>query len=374
MKVVVAIDSFKGSLSSAEAGAACREGILRADPDAQVLVYRAADGGEGTLEVFMGLGMEWKSVSVTGPLGEKVDSGYCADKSRAFVEMARAAGLTMVPEERRNPLDTTTFGVGELIMDAAEGGCRDIYLCIGGSATGDCGLGMLTAMGWRFLDGEGRQCGVAGRDLARVAAIGGGAEKLAGVKFHVACDVNNPLCGKNGAAAVYGPQKGASPEDVGFMDAAAERFSKVCAEYFGRDASALAGAGAAGGMGYALAEFLDAELIPGAELVLQAGGIEKDLPGADYAVTGEGRLDSQSVMGKVPVGVAKLAGKYGVPTIAVAGCAAESAKICNDHGIAAYFPIPAGACTLEEAMDKKTAAQNLSRTAEQVFRLLKIKK
>jgi glycerate kinase len=374
MKVVVAIDSFKGSLSSAEAGAACREGILRADPDAQVLVYRAADGGEGTLEVFMGLGMEWKSVSVTGPLGEKVDSGYCADKSRAFVEMARAAGLTMVPEERRNPLDTTTFGVGELIMDAAEGGCRDIYLCIGGSATGDCGLGMLTAMGWRFLDGEGRQCGVAGRDLARVAAIGGGAEKLAGVKFHVACDVNNPLCGENGAAAVYGPQKGASPEDVGFMDAAAERFSKVCAEYFGRDASALAGAGAAGGMGYALAEFLDAELIPGAELVLQAGGIEKDLPGADYAVTGEGRLDSQSVMGKVPVGVAKLAGKYGVPTIAVAGCAAESAKICNDHGIAAYFPIPAGACTLEEAMDKKTAAQNLSRTAEQVFRLLKIKK
>ena len=374
MKVVVAIDSFKGSLSSAEAGAACREGILRADPDAQVLVYRAADGGEGTLEVFMGLGMEWKSVSVTGPLGEKVDSGYCADKSRAFVEMARAAGLTMVPEKRRNPLDTTTFGVGELIMDAAKGGCRDIYLCIGGSATGDCGMGMLTAMGWRFLDGEGRQCGVAGRDLARVAAIGGGAEKLAGVKFHVACDVNNPLCGKNGAAAVYGPQKGASPEDVGFMDAAAERFSKVCAEYFGRDASALAGAGAAGGMGYALAEFLDAELIPGAELVLQAGGIEKDLPGADYAVTGEGRLDSQSVMGKVPVGVAKLAGKYGVPTIAVAGCASESAKICNDHGIAAYFPIPAGACTLEEAMDKKTAAQNLSRTAEQVFRLLKIKK
>ena len=374
MKVVVAIDSFKGSLSSAEAGAACREGILRADPDAQVLVYRAADGGEGTLEVFMGLGMEWKSVSVTGPLGEKVDSGYCADKSRAFVEMARAAGLTMVPEKRRNPLDTTTFGVGELIMDAAKGGCRDIYLCIGGSATGDCGMGMLTAMGWRFLDGEGRQCGVAGRDLARVAAIGGGAEKLAGVKFHVACDVNNPLFGENGAAAVYGPQKGASPEDVGFMDAAAERFSKVCAEYFGRDASALAGAGAAGGMGYALAEFLDAELIPGAELVLQAGGIEKDLPGADYAVTGEGRLDSQSVMGKVPVGVAKLAGKYGVPTIAVAGCASESAKICNDHGIAAYFPIPAGACTLEEAMDKKTAAQNLSRTAEQVFRLLKIKK
>ena len=374
MKVVVAIDSFKGSLSSAEAGAACREGILRADPDAQVLVYRAADGGEGTLEVFMGLGMEWKSVSVTGPLGEKVDSGYCADKSRAFVEMARAAGLTMVPEKRRNPLDTTTFGVGELIMDAAKGGCRDIYLCIGGSATGDCGLGMLTAMGWRFLDGEGRQCGIAGRDLARVAAIGGGAEKLAGVKFHVACDVNNPLFGENGAAAVYGPQKGASPEDVGFMDAAAERFSKLCAEYFGRDASALAGAGAAGGMGYALAEFLDAELIPGAELVLQAGGIEKELPGADYAVTGEGRLDSQSVMGKVPVGVAKLAGKYGVPTIAIAGCAAESAKICNDHGIAAYFPIPAGACTLEEAMDKKTAAQNLSRTAEQVFRLLKIEK
>lgn len=374
MKVIVAIDSFKGSLSSAEAGAACREGILRADPDAQVLVYRAADGGEGTLEVFMGLGMEWKSVSVTGPLGEKVDSGYCAGKSCAFVEMARAAGLTMVPEERRNPLDTTTFGVGELIVDAAEGGCRDIYLCIGGSATGDCGLGMLTAMGWRFLDGEGRQCGVAGRDLARVAAIGGGPEKLAGVKFHVACDVNNPLCGENGAAAVYGPQKGASPEDVGFMDAAAERFSKVCAEYFGRDASALAGAGAAGGMGYALAEFLDAELIPGAELVLQAGGIEKELPGADYAVTGEGRLDSQSVMGKVPVGVAKLAGKYGVPTIAIAGCAAESAKICNDHGIAAYFPIPPGACTLEEAMDKKTAAQNLSRTAEQVFRLLKIKR
>ena len=374
MKVIVAIDSFKGSLSSAEAGAACREGILRADPDAQVLVYRAADGGEGTLEVFMGLGMEWKSVSVTGPLGEKVDSGYCAGKSCAFVEMARAAGLTMVPEERRNPLDTTTFGVGELIVDAAEGGCRDIYLCIGGSATGDCGLGMLTAMGWRFLDGEGRQCGVAGRDLARVAAIGGGPEKLAGVKFHVACDVNNPLCGENGAAAVYGPQKGASPEDVGFMDAAAERFSKVCAEYFGRDASALAGAGAAGGMGYALAEFLDAELIPGAELVLQAAGIEKELPGADYAVTGEGRLDSQSVMGKVPVGVAKLAGKYGVPTIAIAGCAAESAKICNDHGIAAYFPIPPGACTLEEAMDKKTAAQNLSRTAEQVFRLLKIKR
>ncbi len=367
MKVVIAIDSYKGSLTSQQAGEACREGVLRACPGARTAVFPVADGGEGTLEVFMGLGMTWREETVTGPLGEKISAGYCAGAGRAFVEMARCAGLPLVPPDKRDPMNTTTRGVGELIIKAVEADAREIYLGIGGSATSDCGLGMLCALGFDFYDADGEKCGDKGGDLARVRRIdrSGADARLRECRFIVACDVTNPLYGENGAAHVYGPQKGASPETVEKLDEAARRFAALCPG----DNALLPGAGAAGGLGFALREFLGAQLVPGIEFVLSALNIEREISDADLVFTGEGRLDRQSVMGKVPSGVAALAKKYGVPVAALSGCLGDGAEDCLSAGIDAYFPILSAPCTMEQAMDADAARENLSRTAQQAVRL-----
>ena len=307
MKVAIAIDSFKGSVGSLEAGNAAADGVRRAIPSAECLVSPLADGGEGLVDALApALGGEVRTAEVTGPLGERVSARYALlPGGTAIVEMSEASGIVLVPKESRNPCLTTTFGVGELLLHAAKAGARKFIVGIGGSATNDAGAGMLQALGFRILDEEGREVGRGGKELLRAVKVECPDETrgmLAGLEFTVACDVTNPLCGPAGASAVFGPQKGATPEMVKTLDAALANFSAVT----GGDWEAP-GAGAAGGMGYALQTFLGARLVPGVDLVLGATKFEDKVREADIVITGEGRLDSQTSMGKAPAGVAKLA-------------------------------------------------------------------
>ena len=374
MRVLVAIDSFKGSLSSLRAGDAAREGILRAIPDAEVEVAALADGGEGTLDAILSAGGERIALDVTGPLGETVraEYGILSGRGLAVIEMAAAAGLPLVPEAKRNPLDTTTYGVGELVADALARGCRRILLGIGGSATNDGGVGMLSALGYRFLDGEGREIprGAIGLRSLREIDVRGALPALSECILEVASDVDNPLCGPRGCSAVFGPQKGATPESVSDMDAWLASYAMLTASVFGRNFESTPGAGAAGGMGFACLAYLGGTLRPGVGLVIEATGLRERIRRADLVITGEGRLDAQSAMGKAPVGVARLAKEYGKTVIALAGSVGDGADACIGAGIDAYFPILARPSSLAEAMDSETAARNLARTAEQVVRLL----
>lgn len=375
MKVVIAIDSFKGSMSSMEAGYAAREGILRAC-DAEVAVKPLADGGEGTTEALTsGLGGAFVSVDVNGPLGGKVRAGYgiMKDGTTAVMEMAQASGIMLVKREELDPWRATTYGVGQMIADAVKRGCRSFIIGIGGSATTDGGVGMLQALGYEFLDAEGKQIGYGIGELDRIVRISDRKRlpELSECHFQIACDVRNPLYGENGAVYVYGPQKGVKEEEKQLLDRKMQHFAEMTARFSGRDHSQAEGAGAAGGLGFAFLGYLpDAELKPGIEIVLKAVGLEREIASADIVITGEGRLDSQTAMGKVPVGVARLAKKYGKKVIAFAGSVAEDAGKCNEEGIDAFFPILRGVTTLEEAMTPETAKRNMSLTVEQVFRLL----
>lgn len=374
MKVVVAMDSFKGSLSSVAAGNAVREGVLRAIPGAEVIVRPLADGGEGTVDALVeGLGGEKIPVRVTGPLGEPVECEYGLLKGGvAVMETASACGLPLVPPEKRDPRFTTTYGLGEMILDAMGRGCRSFLIGAGGSATNDGGIGMLTALGFRFLTAAGESAGVDGRAAAHVACIDGSCmdARLAQCDFRIACDVNNPLYGPNGAAHVYGPQKGAAPGTVAELDAGLRHFSDVVRGTLGKSEDALPGAGAAGGLGYGFVSFLNAALLPGVALVLDAIRLADDLKGADFAVTGEGRMDFQTAMGKAPSGVARLAKRYGAVTLAFAGATTDDAAVVNQSGIDAYFAIPQAPLTLAEAMEPERVRRNLTSRVEQVFRAI----
>ena len=349
------MDSFKGSLTSLAAGAAAREGILRADPAAEVLVRPLADGGEGTVEALVsGMGGRLRTVRVTGPLGAGVDCAYGVLGDTAVIEMAGAAGLPLVPAEERDPLRTTTYGVGEVIADAIAQGCRRFLVGIGGSATNDGGAGMLQALGFGLLDAEGRDIPRGAQGLKKLARIetAGALPALAGCRFRVACDVTNPLCGEKGASAIFGLQKGARPADIPRMDAWLAAYAQIAAKAFpGADPEAP-GTGAAGGLGFAFRTFLSGELEPG------------------VVVTGEGRLDGQTAMGKAPVGVARLAKARGCLVLALAGGVTRDAGACNGAGIDAFFPAVRGVTTLAEAMDPENARANLADAAEQAFRLL----
>lgn len=375
MKIAVALDSFKGSLSSEAAGAAVREGCLLACPAASVSVSPLADGGEGTARALtLGMGGEMVSVSVTGPLGVPVraEYGYIAATKTAILEMASAAGITLVSPEMRNPLYTTTLGVGELILHAAkEKGCRRFIVGIGGSATNDGGTGMLSAFGVAFFDAAGDPIPMGARGLSRLARIdvSGLAPEIAESHFYVACDVTNPLCGDDGCSAVFGPQKGATPEMVKQMDKDLSHYAMLTEAATGKAAKDASGAGAAGGLGFAFLAYLNAELKAGISLVIEQTGLEEKIKDADLVITGEGRLDGQSVMGKAPVGVAAVAKKYGKPVFALAGCVREDARLCNAYGIDAFFPILPAPCTLSEAMETENAYRNLKNTAEQALRL-----
>lgn len=375
MKVVIAIDSLKGSLSSMEAGMAIKDGILAAKPDAEVIVKPLADGGEGTTDALIeGMNGERIDLTVTGPMHTPVDAyyGYLKDTNTAVMEMASAAGITLVPDSEKNPLLATSYGVGEMINDAIQRGCRNFIIGIGGSVTNDGGIGMLKALGVRFLDENGEDAVEGGQALAKVARIdvSGMNPLLKECHIQVACDVNNPLCGENGSTYVYGPQKGVTEDMKKTLDEAMAHFARVTSETLENDYMNTPGAGAAGGLGYAFLAYTGAALTPGIELILDAVGLEEELSGADVVVTGEGRLDFQTAMGKAPVGVARLAKKYNAKVIAFAGSVTKEATACNKEGIDAFFPILRGVCTLAEAMDPVAARNNMTATVEQVFRLL----
>lgn len=376
MKIVVAIDSFKGSLSTFEAGGAVREAARRVCPDAEVVISPLADGGEGTVEAIVASRRGvLVSVTVTGPLGDPVRAqyGFLPDSKTAVIEMSAAAGITLVEPARRDPLCTTTYGVGELILHAIRSyGARRFIVGIGGSATNDGGVGMLQALGFSFRDADGNEIARGAGGLSTLTSIdcSGAYPTLSECDFSIACDVTNPLCGERGCSAVYGPQKGATPETVAKMDVWLSNYAALTHAVRPSADPDAAGAGAAGGMGFAFCSYLDGKLTSGIDLVLDQTRLEDTLRDADLVITGEGRLDGQSCMGKAPIGVARLAKNYGKRVIAFAGCVTEDAHCCNEHGIDAFFPILRTPCTLEEAMDLDNAYRNLTDTAEQVLRLM----
>lgn len=377
-KVVVAIDSFKGSLSTFEAGEAIKEGIRQVYPNAEVLISPIADGGEGTVvAIVSATGGELVTCRVCGPLGNQVEAfyGFVPKTQTAVIEMSQAAGITLIKEEERNPLHTTTYGVGELMLDAISRGCRKFVIGIGGSATNDGGLGMLQALGFEFLDKSGNPVSCSGSGLRDIASIktDKAVKELKECTFYVACDVKNVLCGENGCSAVYGPQKGATPEMIKEMDLWLANYAKLTKAVLPDADADTPGTGAAGGLGFALLSYLNATLCSGIELVMNETGLEQLLSDADVVITGEGRLDGQSSMGKAPVGVASLAKKYGKPVLAFSGCVTEEAVTCNNYGIDAFFPIVRKPCSLAEAMDVDNAYRNLRDTVCQVFRLWKIR-
>lgn len=394
MKAVIAIDSFKGSMDSIEAGEAAEKGIRRVFADAETIVYPLADGGEGTVQALAkGLGGRLEKVKVTGPLGEPVICEYgIVEEKTAIIEMAGAAGITLVQPELRNPLNTTTYGVGEVIKDAIGKGCRHFIIGIGGSATNDGGIGMLQALGAEFLDEGGKQVPFGAHGVEKLKAINCEhmLPELKDCDFRIACDVDNPLCGENGCSHIFGPQKGATPKMAEQMDQWMEKYAQLTAKYFQEVKKLSAdvawnpvdsgenydsdypGCGAAGGLGFAFRAFLHGKLEPGINIVLEEIGIESAIKDADIVITGEGCLDGQTVMGKAPIGIARLAKRYGKPVIAFSGAVTEDAAACNQAGIDAFFPILRQVTTLEAAMSPVTAIRNMTAAVEQTFRLMKM--
>lgn len=358
-----------------DAGHAIEAGIKRVYQDADVLVRPLADGGEGTVDALtVGMGGNLEVITVTGPLGTPVQCQYgiIAESKTAIMEMSAAAGITLVPDDLRNPLKTTTYGVGEMIVDAIQMGCRRFIVGIGGSATNDGGIGMLQALGYGILDKNGNQVAFGAEGLSQIAAITNDhvIPELSECTFKVACDVNNPLCGPLGASAVYGPQKGATPEMVRDMDGWLGHYAEISKAVNPGANAAKPGTGAAGGLGFAFSVFTNAVLESGISIVLEETRLEEYVKDADIVITGEGRLDGQTVMGKAPIGVAKTAKKFGKPVLAFSGCVTEDATACNEHGIDAFFPILRGVVSLEEAMDSENTRKNMANTVEQVFRLI----
>lgn len=377
MRVVIAPDSFKGSLSAWEAAEAMAAGVRRLWPQAETVLVPMADGGEGTTEALVrATGGRLQEKTVTGPLGEPVRAGFgiLGDGETGVIEMAAAAGLYLVPEERRDPRVTTTYGVGELIRAALDAGCRRLVVGIGGSATNDGGVGMAQALGARFTDAAGREIGRGGGSLGELAHIDltGLDPRLKAVAVRVACDVDNPLCGPRGAAAVYGPQKGATPEMVATLDANLSHLAKVIAQDLGRSVADIPGAGAAGGLGAGLIAFLDASLMPGVEMVIQAVNLPARVAGADLVLTGEGKIDAQTAFGKTPAGVARVAKAAGLPVIAVAGGIGDDVEPVYSCGIDALYPLTPYPLALGEAMQR--GGELLALATERALRLVAVGK
>ncbi len=376
-RITIAIDSFKGSLSSYEVASAFERGFNQVFPQAQVRKVSVADGGEGTVEALVQtLGGEMVRIGVSDPLMRRVEVcyGIVDDGHTAVMEMSAASGLPLLTPEERNPMKTTTYGTGEMIADALARGCRKFLVGIGGSATNDAGVGMLRALGFRFLDAEGCELVGGGEILAQIASIDGSGAmgELHDAEFIVACDVTNPLYGPEGAAYVFAPQKGADAAMVEQLDEGLRNFAEVVKRYNGEDIASLQGAGAAGGLGGGFKALLGARLERGIEMVLGAMRFDDIIKGSDLVVTGEGRLDGQTVMGKAPSGVLCAACKQGIPCIAIGG-AVEYCKELAESDFAAMFPVVSGPMPLERAMQQDVAAANVERTAVQIAKLLKIK-
>lgn len=372
-KIVVAVDSFKGCATSRQIARAAAEGIHSVMPECEVAEVPVGDGGEGTVAAIVDVtGGRWVECRVHGPLGGKVDARYCIlSDGTAAIEMAAAAGLTLIPATERNPLYATTCGVGEMMADAIGRGCRNFLIFLGGSATNDAATGMLDALGYRFIGGDGLPLSPMGATLKDIRKIdsSGVLPQLADCRFTVACDVRNPFFGPDGAACVFAPQKGATPEDVRRLDAGLRNFASVLKRTTGVGVATMPGAGAAGGMGGGLAALLGAQLKPGIEMVLDAIDFDRILDNADFVITGEGRIDAQTALGKTPFGVMLRARRLGIPTIAIGGSVTEISAL-TDAGFTAVFPVLPYPCTLAEAMDQEFTLENVRRTVTQLTRIL----
>lgn len=375
MKIVIAPDSYKESLSALEVATAIEAGFREIFPAADYVKIPVADGGEGTVEAMVAATQgNIVRLTVTGPLGEPVDAfyGLSGDARTAFIEMAAASGLELVPAAQRDPLITTSYGTGELIKNALDRGVDHIIIGIGGSATNDGGAGMVQALGARLLDSDGSGIGYGGGALPQLAKI----EitdldpRLLQCRIEVACDVTNPLIGEEGASAIFGPQKGATPQLVQQLDAALGHYAAIIQRDLDIDVLHIAGGGAAGGMGAALHAFCHAELRRGIEIVTEALGLAQQVQDADLVITGEGRIDSQSVNGKVPVGVAQVAKQFNKPVIGIAGSLTADVGVVHQHGIDAVYSVLSGICSLEEAL--ANAAQNVRLTARNVAATIKV--
>jgi glycerate kinase len=358
MKIVIAPDSFKGSLTAVEVSDAIEQGIREIFPEAEIVKIPMADGGDGTVQCLVNA-TEGKILKekVTGPLGDEVWASYgiLGDKKTAVIEMAEASGLTLVPENKRNPLITTTYGTGQLIKSALGQGCRKMIIGIGGSATNDGGAGMVQALGGKLLDKGGEEIGFGGGELKKVFRINTKYldKRLSETKVLIASDVSNPLCGPKGASRVYGPQKGATPEMIKKLDESLAYFAEIIKRDLNKDIKDIPGAGAAGGLGASLMAFLDAELRPGIEIIIEIVKLERAIQDADLVITGEGKIDSQTIYGKAPIGVAKIAKKYNVPVIAVAAIIGDDADIVHQYGIDTLLKISEPPMNLNESKVKK---------------------
>ena len=375
MKIVIAPDSYKGSIYASDAARAMEVGVRRVLPDAEVVLVPVADGGDGTLETLVETsGGRIITSDVTGPLGEPVSAqwGAMGDGVTAVAEMARTSGLALVRLEDRDPLNATTYGLGEVILEALDAGFRRFILGIGGSATNDAGAGMAQALGVRLLDAGGAELPPGGAALARLASVdaSGLDPRAADADFDVACDVNNPLTGPEGASAVYGPQKGATPEMVEQLDAALANFAEVVKRDLGADVDGVPGSGAAGGLGGGIMAFLEGRLRPGVDIVLDTVDLASRLDGADLIITGEGCMDFQTVYNKAPIGVARLAGERNIPVIGVSGSLGDGFTDVHEYGIAAAVAITHAPMTLDEATDR--VAELIASATEQALRLVRV--
>ncbi|HAS6018705.1 TPA: glycerate kinase [Vibrio vulnificus] len=369
MKIIIAPDSYKESLTAMDVAIAIEKGFKQVLPDAHYVKLPMADGGEGTVQSMVdATGGTIIEHTVTGPLGQRVDGffGLLGEGKTAVIEMAAASGLHLVTPDQRNPLITTTFGTGELIKAALDHGVEHIIVGIGGSATNDGGIGMAQALGIKLLDAQGNALGYGGGELAKLATIDCSQldPRLAQVRLEVACDVDNPLCGTKGASAVFGPQKGATPEMVTILDENLAHYATVIKQQLGVDVRDMAGAGAAGGMGAALLGLLNAELRPGIEIVMDAVRLDEIVADADLVITGEGRIDSQTIHGKTPIGVARTAKKHGLPVIGIAGCLSADCGVVHEHGLDAVFAVVNRSVDLPTALAE--AAENVELTARNV--------
>jgi len=375
MKVVIAPDSFKGCLNALEVAFALRRGVQQVYPDCDIELIPMADGGEGTVEAILcAVRGETIKIQVTDPLGRSIEAMYALidEGETALIEMASASGLTLLSLQERNPRVTSTHGTGMLIKDALDRGVKKILLGIGGSATNDGGAGLAVALGVKFLDAQGDELAQGGAALAKLVTLdmSGLDSRLAKVQIEVACDVQNPLCGPEGASAVYGPQKGANLEDIRVMDSALNNFGKVLSSVSNRNLLELAGGGAAGGLGAGVVGFLEAKLRPGSQMVLDVAKADEKIKHADLVLTGEGRTDFQTAYGKVPVGVAALAQRYSVPVLCISGAVEGSPDFLADVGVATCFSVAEGPATLDEAFLK--AKDQLERAAWRILTVWKL--
>ena len=372
MKILIAVDSYKGNCSTFEVANSIERGIRKVCKDSEIIKIPIADGGEGTVDSLVkGAGGRYETVHVKDPLGREIECRYGILKDNAaIIEMAASSGLTLLRKEERNPMVTTTYGTGQMIKAALDKGCRKIFIGIGGSATNDGGAGMAQALGVSFKDSEGKEIGNGGGELARIRDIdiSGIDPRLKDTEIIVLSDVTNPLCGPNGASSIYGSQKGATPEMIRLLDNNLKNYALLIKEKLGLDIMDVPGAGAAGGLGTGLIAFCNATVMPGIDVALDINGIDRHLADTDLVITGEGRIDSQTACGKVPVGVARRVLKYGVPVIAIVGSVGDGASIVYEHGIDAIIDIVSKPMSLEDSM--KNVKILLEQAAENAMRML----